>query len=31
MFMTVLQALTLTAILVASIIWIIKLRLDMQA
>ncbi len=31
MFMTVLQALTLAALLVASVIWIIKLLRDMQA
>ena len=31
MFMTVLQALTLVALLVASVIWTIKLRRDMQA
>ncbi len=31
MFMTVLQALTLSALLVASVIWIIKLLRDMKA
>lgn len=31
MFMTVLQALTLAALLVVSVTWTIKLRRDMQA